>query len=260
MLGLIKHLGASVFRVRSHCLKEITYREKQWGNISHFGATTFQICATSGLREDGWVPLKAPTRPHLTFVITCRVQHTWRLMDQEEMPLPWPLSTFLPNNTLFPPRPFLNCHVWLTQSAATQMGGFTHPLKSPAVSSYIIAEPCRVCRTALWACHRMWLRLRLSGGWEATVKGVPTWSPADTEEQTQPEVLEDPLMWLGTNMLPFSCRVLVLMRRVFYSTCERKSSSAGRCRPQPRSISAYEISSSIMNSPKRKKGQHGAMK
>lgn len=61
-------------------------------------------------------------------------------------------------------------------------------------------------------------------------------------------------MWLGTNSLPFSCRVLVLMRRVFYSTCERKSSSAGRCRPQPRSISAYEISSSIMNSPKRKKG------
>lgn len=62
MLGLIKHLGASVFRVRSHCLKEITYREKQWGNISHFGATTFQICATSGLREDGWVRLKAPMR------------------------------------------------------------------------------------------------------------------------------------------------------------------------------------------------------
>lgn len=53
MLGLIKHLGASVFGVRSHRLKEITYREKQWGDVSHFGATTFQICAALG-------PLKSP--------------------------------------------------------------------------------------------------------------------------------------------------------------------------------------------------------
>lgn len=33
MLGLIKRLGACVFRVRSHRLKEITYREKQWGTF-----------------------------------------------------------------------------------------------------------------------------------------------------------------------------------------------------------------------------------
>lgn len=31
MLALIQHLGACVFRVRSHRLKEITYRGKQWG-------------------------------------------------------------------------------------------------------------------------------------------------------------------------------------------------------------------------------------
>lgn len=75
-----------------------------------------------------------------------------------------------PDNTLSLPRPFLDCHVWLTQSAATRMG--VHPsLESPAVSGYIIAEPCWARRTALCACHWMWLWVRLSGGWEATVKG-----------------------------------------------------------------------------------------
>lgn len=73
-------------------------------------------------------------------------------------------------HTVALPRPFLDCHVGLTQSAATWMG--VHPsLESPAVSSYIIAEPCWVRQTALCACHWMWLWLRLSGGWEATVKG-----------------------------------------------------------------------------------------
>lgn len=48
--------------------------------------------------------------------------------------------------------PFPDCHVWLTQSAATQMG--VHPsLESPAVSGYIIAEPCWARRTALCSCH-----------------------------------------------------------------------------------------------------------
>lgn len=58
MLGLIKHLGASVFRVRSHRLKEITYREKQWGDASRF------------MGGGGWVRLKALMRPYLTFEIT----------------------------------------------------------------------------------------------------------------------------------------------------------------------------------------------
>lgn len=43
MLALIQHLGACVFRVRSHRLKEITYRGRQWGGgASHFGATMFR--------------------------------------------------------------------------------------------------------------------------------------------------------------------------------------------------------------------------
>lgn len=64
-----------------------------------------------------------------------------------------------------------------------------HPsLESPAVSGYIIAEPCWARRTALSACHWMWLWVRLSGGWEATVKGAPTWSPAEMTEQTESEV------------------------------------------------------------------------
>jgi len=75
-----------------------------------------------------------------------------------------------PDNTPFLPRPFLDYNVWLTQSAATRMG--VHPsLESSAVSGYIIAEPCWARRTALCACHWMWLWVRLSGGWEATVKG-----------------------------------------------------------------------------------------
>ena len=41
------------------------------------------------------------------------------------MPLPGLIIPFFPL-----PRPFLDCHVWLTQSAATRMGGFTHPLKA----------------------------------------------------------------------------------------------------------------------------------
>lgn len=49
----------------------------------------------------------------------------------------------------------LDFHVWLTQSAATLMeaGVFTPPLKGPAVSSYIIAEPCLARWMALSACH-----------------------------------------------------------------------------------------------------------
>ena len=51
------------------------------------------------------------------------------------------------------PGPFLDYHVWLTQSAATRMRGVLPSLDSPAVRGYIIAEPCWACRTALCACH-----------------------------------------------------------------------------------------------------------
>lgn len=49
------------------------------------------------------------------------------------------------------------------------------------------------------------------------VKGLPTWSPAEAEEQTEPEVLEKALMWLGTNALPFFAPCLGFdMRGVFF--------------------------------------------
>lgn len=89
---------------------------------------------------------------------------TERICCRDSTPVPGLIIPFLYSG------PFLDCHVWLTQSAATRMG--VHPsLESPAVSSYIIAEPCWARRTALCACHWMWLWLRLSGGWEATVRG-----------------------------------------------------------------------------------------
>lgn len=126
---------------------------------------------------------------HLLSGVTQLQDVTWHLIkDQEEMLVSclcccfdldsitqcicyWGLcASAWPDNTLSLPRPFLDCHVWLTQSAATRMG--VHPsLESPAVSGYIIAEPCWARRTALCACHWMWLWVRLSGGWEATVKG-----------------------------------------------------------------------------------------
>ena len=81
------------------------------------------------------------------------------------------LCSAWPDNTLSLPRPFLDCHVWLTQSAATQMGVHPPSLENPAVRGYIIAQPCWARRTALCACHWMWLWVRLSGGWETTVEG-----------------------------------------------------------------------------------------
>lgn len=107
-----------------------------------------------------------------------------------------------PDNTLSPPGPFLDCHVWLTQSAATRMG--VHPsLESPAVRGYIIAEPC-------WACWTAFVRLSLNvivGKIKRRVRsrcqGVPTWSPAETTEQTESEVLGSTLMWLSESRIPF---------------------------------------------------------
>lgn len=105
------------------------------------------------------------------------------------------------------PRPFLDCHVWLTQSAATRMG--VHPsLESPAVSGYIIAEPCWAGRMALCACHWMWLWVRLSGGWEATVKGFLPGLLQRWQEEAESEVLESALMWLCENCILFSHHTL----------------------------------------------------
>lgn len=47
MLALIQHLGACVFRVRSHRLKEITYRGKQWGG-------TLPILVQPCSSAEGW--------------------------------------------------------------------------------------------------------------------------------------------------------------------------------------------------------------
>lgn len=75
MLGLIKHLAVCVFRVRSRRLKEITYGEKQWGDVSHFGATAFQLCAGGGMRTSGPLQSSEEAVPdHL--VITCSSHHT----------------------------------------------------------------------------------------------------------------------------------------------------------------------------------------
>lgn len=117
-----------------------------------------------------------------------------------------------PDNTLSLPRPFLDCHVWLTQSAATRMG--VHPsLESPAVSGYIIAEPCWARRTALCACHWMWLWVRLSGGWEATVKGfLPGLQQGWQNKQNQR--FGERLMWLCKNRILLFTAYIVLMNSV----------------------------------------------
>lgn len=140
----------------------------------------YTILVTLFSRSHLMLPMAQHFLPSVTLI-----QHvTWHLIkDLEEMlalfwfglhhsvRLFWGLyASAWPDNTLSLPRPFLDCHVWLTQSAATRMG--VHPsLESPAVSGYIIAEPCWARWTALCACHWMWLWVRLSGGWEATVKG-----------------------------------------------------------------------------------------
>lgn len=74
--------------------------------------------------------------------------------------------------------------------------GVRPSLESPAVSSYIIAEPC-------WAHPGCFVRLPLNVivakikrrvrshslvGWAWVRRGLPTWSPAETTEQTQSEV------------------------------------------------------------------------
>lgn len=91
--------------------------------------------------------------------------------------------------TVLYPGPFLIVTSGWHKVLPHRWGVGVHPsLESPAVSGYIIAEPCWACRTALWGCHWMWLWVRLSGGWEAPVKGAPTWSPAEMTEQTESEV------------------------------------------------------------------------
>lgn len=100
------------------------------------------------------------------------------------------------DNTLSLPGPFS----WLSRLVDTKCchtdGGVRPSLESPAVSSYIIAEPC-------WAHPDCFVRLPLNvivakikrrvrshslvGRAEAG-RGLPTWSPAETTEQTQSEV------------------------------------------------------------------------
>lgn len=103
-------------------------------------------------------------------------------------------------------------------------GGFTPSLyESPAVSGYIIAEPCWARRTALCACHWMWLWVRLSGGWEATVKGFLPGLQQRWQRETESEVflffLESSLMWLTHGVHCVDERRCLLTCLMFYVLC-----------------------------------------
>lgn len=98
------------------------------------------------------------------------------------MPLPGLIIPFLHQG------PFLDCHVWLTQSAATQMG--VHPL--PWKPSCPRLHNSR----ALLGSADGFVRLSLNvivGKIKWRVRnhseGVPTWSPAEMTEQTESEFL-----------------------------------------------------------------------
>lgn len=184
-----------------------------------------------------------------------------------------------------------------------------HPsLESPAVSGYIIAKPCWARQSALCACHWMWLWVRLSGGWEATVKGFLPGLQQRWQKKQNQRVLESALMWLCKNRIPFSHRTLcwwtvflaymldvlcislaktsmgeawqhgrpknwassggvfepIALTKLYfyfdlavhYSSCAHIQKNQRLCRnssPRPQSISAYEISCNVMNSPKRER-------